>query len=263
MPNWLATCLRFVVEVFQAMWPFRTWPSAVWKIIVLSAPTVGGWFADKTNAKTGVVIVTDWGELHFAAVLAVLTAFAVLCWAVGATWVRFRSIRVENRIAQVGDAFVMSVTNHGYTEAKVILRVVEIADKNGPILALNDMLPKRLSWLDSVESECPLTAGLTEKATLIHLHGDKPGWNGLTDFCVGWFTIQLDLTAEPKAKYWFRITVGVADKTMWFSVESSGSKPDGVIVSRENPPHIKPSWLWRAMLFVRDSFTSGFGCSRT
>ena len=152
MRNWLKTVYEFLIEWFKTFRSLSPWRTGVAKAFLL-ALSVAAPMVATDRLVLRVVSEKDRNELKgeqemqlgWSIMLTLLAVVAAL--ALGVTWARFRSLRIADAVEDHEGIYLLTVTNTGFAEVALTVRLEEIVDSSGPVVGMRQMLPRRLAWV--------------------------------------------------------------------------------------------------------------------
>jgi hypothetical protein len=255
MGAWLACCVCYFTEVVRSLRPAFSWPALLVKLIGFLA---GFALVFTLTNKVGIVVTsadgtrmweTDQPELRWVAFG--LALLALVIWAMGAAWVRIFTFRVSDQVVRDFARYQIIISNLGYNETPVLVRMEEVADASGPRADWNAMFPITLF-------NSPISRGFPHVVPLLYC-SVSTGSDGTQALFNVQDVVNPDRVARSlgylnpnrKNKIWFRIAISQIERSMWFSVHfADTSSPTALAVVREDPPHVlKMSW-WRRWFSV-------------
>lgn len=243
MPAWMTWIVRFGIEVFRSVSPALSWPGIAVKGVGLLAASIAT--LTLTNRVSLAITPADGSPMSESAQIELrwvayfLAAIAVLIWAAGAAWVRVFTLRVQEGVTRNGSEYQLTISNLGFSETPVLVRVEEVADESGPRADWNVLFP-------IVLFNSPISRGFPHAIVLFTHRAilDESDPRALLDVTD---VVRPDKAAyslgpvsfSKRNKIWFRVAISQVNRSMWFSVQMVERDWKATLrVVCELPPHL-------------------------
>ena len=204
------------------------------------------WVLSPTN-KIKIAVTSEQGknlmtsEMEIGSLVVIAVMLIVLVIAFGMTLVCFRRIEVSPIVERDVVYYRLAITNFGWAEADVRVRLERIADERG--MFDNNRVPVELGWMHHGKDRPKLAYGLSEKVALFAVSNYAEKDDIITSVSISAYSLAGEevkigtLSVNQKNKLWLNISItGQSDR--WYSIQMISDTSHALSVALENPPHL-------------------------